>query len=54
MYQSTSVSMQIGLLQKRCYYDIIIIIIIYKLGTDVKALCNQETKDNCKKFHKKM
>lgn len=53
MYQSTSVSMQIGLLQKRCYYDIIIII-IYKLGTDVKGLCNQETKGNCKKFHKKM
>lgn len=53
MYQSTSVSMQIGLLQKRCYYDIIIII-IYKLGTDVKALCNQETKGNCKKFHKNM
>lgn len=52
MYQSTSVSMQIGLLQKRCYYDITII--IYKLGTDVKALCNQETKGNCKKFHKNM
>lgn len=52
MYQSTSVSMQIGLLQKRCYYDITII--IYKLGTDVKGLCNQETKGNCKKFHKNM
>ena len=52
MCQITSVSMRIGLLQRRCYYNIIII--INKPGTDVKGLCNQETKGNRKKFHKEM